>query len=187
RISFLLAMRYYAGNWAYSIWLFKGESHRKLERLTKSSGWIYDQLGKLYDYSTSVGLVGKVMAFRLMHLHGRALPVLLPKAVPRLEEYEWMDGEIVAGMVLGWNFGEGHLHGEQLLRAVQGQCGFEEGEVRCIMVESQPFGRGTLHYRILDAKSGLLEEGDVDVRDLRARQPWGDAAISQQSLISDNK
>ena len=35
RISFLLAMRYYAGNWAYGIWLFRGESYRKLDRLTK--------------------------------------------------------------------------------------------------------------------------------------------------------
>jgi hypothetical protein len=173
RVPFLLAMRYYAGNWAYSLWLFKGDSHRKLDRLTKTSGWIYDQLEKLYDHSTTVGLMGKVMAFRLMHLHGRVLPPLLPKAVDRLDEYEWIDGELVAGMVLGWNFGEGHLHREQLLRAVQEQCGFEEGELRCIMIESQPFGRSTLHYRILDAKKGLLEEGHADVRDLRARQPWG--------------
>src|SRR5262249_16398067 len=43
RVPFLLAMRYYAGNWAYSIWLFRGESHRKLDHLTKSSPWIYDQ------------------------------------------------------------------------------------------------------------------------------------------------
>src|SRR5207249_8439222 len=143
RVSFLLAMRYYAGNWAYSIWLFRGDSYRKLERLTKSSGWIYDQLGRMYDRRTSVGLVGKVMGFRLMHLHGRALPLLLPRAVPRAEDYEWVDGELVAGMVLGWNFGDGHLHREELLRAVQEQCGFEEGELRCIFVESQPPGRST--------------------------------------------
>ena len=30
RVSFLPAMRYYAGNWGMGIWLFKGESHRKL-------------------------------------------------------------------------------------------------------------------------------------------------------------
>lgn len=41
------------------------------------------------------------------------------------------------------------------------------------MVESQPFGRSTLDYRVLDAKKGLLDEGHVDVRELRARQPWG--------------
>ena len=28
RVSFLLSMRYYAGNWPYSIWLFKGDAHK---------------------------------------------------------------------------------------------------------------------------------------------------------------
>jgi hypothetical protein len=172
RVSFLLAMRYYAGNWANSIWLFKGESHRKLDRLKKSSPWIYDQLGRLYDRRTSTGIVGKAMGFRLMHLHGRALPLLLPRAVDRADDYEWIEGELIAGMVLGWNFGEGHLHQEQLLRAVQEQCAFEERELRCIFVESQPLGRSTLHYRIADAKSGLIEQGHVEVSDLLGRQPW---------------
>jgi hypothetical protein len=172
RVSFLMAMRYYAGNWAYSIWLFKGDSYRKLDRLTKSSPWIYDQLGRLYDRATSIGIFGKVMAFRLMHLHGRALPIILPEAVAHIEDYEWVDGEVVAGLALGWNFGEGHLHGEQLLRSLQEQCGFEAGELRVIMVESQPFGRHTLHYRIHDARTGLVAGGDVEVRELRTRQPW---------------
>lgn len=172
RFSFLLAMRYYAGNWAYGIWLFRGESYRKLDRLTKSAAWVFDQLGRFYDRSTAVGLFGKVMSFRLMHLHGRGLPVLLPRAVERLEDYEYVDGEIVAGLVLGWNFGDGHLHREQLLHAVQEQCGFEEGELRCIFVESQPLGRSTLGYRIVDAKSGLLESGKLHVEELRQRQPW---------------
>ncbi|HMI89417.1 MAG TPA: DUF3556 domain-containing protein [Polyangiaceae bacterium] len=176
RVPFLLAMRYYAGNWAYSVWFFRHESHRKLDKLTKSSGWIYDQLGRLYDRTLSIAIVGKVMAFRLMHLHGRALADLVPKALPRFEEYQWIDGEIVAGMVLGWNFGDGHLHREQLLRAVQEQCSFEEGELRCVMVEAQPLGQSTLHYRILDAKTGQLEEGDADIGVLRARQPWGETA-----------
>jgi hypothetical protein len=172
RISFLLAMRYYAGNWAYSIWLFRGVSYRKLEKLTASSAWVYDQLARFYDRETAVGLVGKVMAFRLMHLHGRALGVLVPTAVDRLEDYEWLDGEIVAGLVLGWNFGEGHLHQEQLLASVQAQCSFDEGELRCIFVESQPlFGR-TLGYRIADAKRGVLDRGELDVAELRSRQPW---------------
>ncbi len=172
KVPFLLAMRYYAGNWAYSVWFFRGESHKKLAKLTKSSGWIYDQLGRLYDPALCVGIGGKVMAFRLMHLHGRALSELIPRALPRFDDYEWMDGEIVAGMVLGWNFGDGHLHREQLLRAVQAQCSFEEGELRCIMVESQPLGKSTLQYRILDAKLGQLEAGHLQIAALRARQPW---------------
>jgi hypothetical protein len=44
------------------------------------------------------------------------------------------------------------------------------------MVEAEPLGRPTLHYRILDAKTGLLEEGHADVRELRTLQPWGSAA-----------
>jgi hypothetical protein len=172
RLSFLLAMRYYAGNWAYSVWLFKGDAYRKLERLTMSSRWIYDQLARFYDRTTAVGLVGKVMGFRLMHLHGRALPILVPKAVERLEDYEWVDGELVAGMALGWNFGEGHLHQEQLLASIQAQCGFDAGELRCIFVEAQPLGRSTLAYRVVDAKTGVIEKGNLAVAELGSRQPW---------------
>jgi len=176
RISFLLAMRYYAGNWAASVWLFRKGSHRKLEKITTSAAWVYDQLGRFYDERTGRGLVGKVMAFRLMHLHGRALPELIPKAVDRLSDYEYLDGEIVAGLVLGWNFGDGHLHHEQLLRAVQAQCGFEPGELRCVFLEAQPLGRTSLAYRICDASSGELERGELDTRVLRERQPWEAAA-----------
>ncbi|MEY2933209.1 MAG: hypothetical protein RL033_3958 [Pseudomonadota bacterium] len=172
RVPFLLAMRYYAGNWAFSVWLFRKGSERKLRSLVASSGWIYDQLERLYDRSTSIAVVGKIMGFRLMHLHGRALPRLVPKAVERFEDYEWLDGEVVAGMVLGWNFGDGHLHREQLLSSVQAQCAFEPGELRCVMVEAQPLGRDTLHYRILDASTGLLEQGHVSAKELRQTAPW---------------
>ena len=175
RISFLLSMRYYAGNWAFSVWLFKGETYRKLERLKASSAWIYDQLDRFYDRATSIGLVGKVMGFRMMHLHGRILPFLIPKAVERLEDYEWLDGELVAGLVLGWNFGDGHLHNEQLLQSVQSQCGFEPGELRCIFVEPQPLFGQTLRYRIADAATGPIDAGEVSIAMLRERQPWATA------------
>jgi hypothetical protein len=176
RVSFLLAMRYYAGNWANSIWLFRGDSHCKLEKLTKSSAWVQDQLERFYDRKTAVGIVGRVMGFRLMHLHGRGLPLLLRKAVGDAEDYQWVDGELVAGLVLGWNFGEGHLHHEQLLTAVQQQCGFAPGELRCIFVESQPVGRSTLAYRIADAAAGPIESGKLEVADLLRRHPWPDLA-----------
>jgi hypothetical protein len=171
-VSFLLSMRYYAGNWPFSIWLFRGDSYRKLSRLTMTSPWVEDQLALFYDRKTSVGLISKVLAFRIMHLHGRALPVLLPKAVDDLEEYYYADGEVVAGLVLGWNFGDGHLHDEQLLHAVQEQCEFEAGELRCVMIESQPLGRGTQAWRIHDAKTGVIETGEISVAEMRSRQPW---------------
>ncbi len=171
-VSFLLAMRYYAGNWASSIWLFRGEAYRKLGKLRGSSPWIYDQLAPMYDRGTAVGLVGKVMGFRMMHLHGRALPILVPRAVDHLPEYEWLDGELVAGLALGWNFGEGHLSHEALLEAVQAQCGFEAGELRCVFLEPQPLGGATIAYRIADAKTGRLEAGELSIERLRAVQPW---------------
>ena len=172
RISFLTAMRYYAGNWACSVWLFKKGSEEKLKRLTTSAPWVYDQLARFYDKQTAVGLVGRVMAFRMMHLHGRTLSFLVPKAVAHLEDYEWMDGELIAGLALGWNFGDGHLHDERLLAAIQEQCGFDEGELRCIFVESQPLGKSTLAWRVADAKSGTRERGAAEVQELMSRQPW---------------
>lgn len=172
KISFLLSMRYYAGNWPYSVWLFRGTSYQKLDRLKKSSPFVYDQLASFYDATTTKGLVGKVIAFRLMHLAGRALTELVPRAVHDPRDYEWLDGELVAGLALGWNFGDGHLHDERLLKAIQEQCGFEPGELRCIFVESQPLFRSTLAYRIADAAEGELARGEVSVADLRGRQPW---------------
>ena len=172
RVSFLLAMRYYAGNWPYSVWLFRGESYRKLGKLATSAPWIYDQLDRFYDRATGVGLVGKVLAFRLMHLHGRVLPGLVAQAVDRIEDYEYLDGELVAGLVLGWNFGDGHLHREQLLHNIQRQCDFEPGELRCIFVEAQPLGRSTLAWRICDASTGQLAAGEAAIATLRSHQPW---------------
>ncbi|MDC0721490.1 DUF3556 domain-containing protein [Nannocystis bainbridge] len=172
RLSFLLSMRYYAGNWPYSVWLFRGDSYKKLERLRKSSKWLYDQLDVFYERKVSVGLVGKVIAFRLMHLAGRALCRLVPRAVDDPNKYEWVDGELVAGLALGWNFGDGHLHDEQLIGALQAQCGFEPGELRCILVESQPLHRQTMMWRIHDAATGELDRGEIGVAELRQLQPW---------------
>jgi hypothetical protein len=174
RVSFLVSMRYYAGNWAFSQWIFKGESYRKLGRaMVMTAPWIYDQLDRFYDRGTSVGLVGKVLGFRAMHLHGRTLQTLLPKAVDALDGCTVLDGEMVAGLVLGWNFGDGHLHDEALLAAVQAQCGFEAGELRCVFVESQPFFGDHMAWRICDAKTGLVEAGEARVDALRGVQPWG--------------
>ena len=100
------------------------------------------------------------------------LQLLLPRAVDDIDQYEYLDGEIVAGIVIGWNFGEGHLHNMQLLRTLQEECQFEEGELRCIFVESQPMGQPTHARTIADAASGVRETGKIRVRDLLELQPW---------------
>ena len=110
---------------------------------------------------------------RFMHLEGRPLLEALPRAVDDIDAYEWMDGEIFGGMVLGWNFGDGHLNGRQLLEAVQAQCGFEAGELRVVMVESQPlFGR-TMKWKIMDAATGPIAEGETEIGPMRAAMAEG--------------
>lgn len=99
---------------------------------------------------------------------------LLPRAVPGLDAYAIREGETIAGMILGWNFGDGHLHDESLLRAVQERCGYADGDLRLVILESQPIHRQRQHYRIVDAATGLIEEGYVDVADMLSRQPWLD-------------
>jgi hypothetical protein len=112
------------------------------------------------------------MAHRFMHLEGRPLLEALPRAVDDINAYEWMEGEVLGGMVLGWNFGDGHLNGTQLLSAVQAQCGFEPGEVRVVMVESQPlFGRG-MRWQVVDAATGIVARGETELAPMRAVPPW---------------
>jgi hypothetical protein len=173
KVSFLVAMRYYAGNWAWNAWLFRGDSHKKLDRLKRASPLLREQLER-FAPADAASMDSRGMAFRSLHLQGRTLGFLLPKAISGrpFQEYSYVDGENVAGSVLGWNFGEGHLCDERLLACIQEQCNFEDGEVRAIMVESQPLLGSTLHWRIVDAKRGLLEEGYVSLADLAKRAPW---------------
>jgi hypothetical protein len=176
KLSFLMSMRYYAGNWATSAWLFHrdGAEERFDQRITKVAPVVVKQLSRLYGPDMAEYMLDKGLAWRAMHTHGRALTGLMPRAVDDLADYSVREGEFTAGVVLGWNFGEGHLHNEQLLAAVQERCGFGPGELRVIVLESQPMQRQQQHYRILDAATGLVEEGYVKVEDMCSRQPWLD-------------
>ncbi|OHU99492.1 DUF3556 domain-containing protein [Mycobacterium talmoniae] len=174
QISFLPGMRYYAGNWATSLWCFRDGAEDIIEsNVVKSSALVINQLTKLYDAATAELVADKVPgAFRSLHLHGRALNGLLPRAIDDEADYNIREGEIVAGPLIGWNFGEGHLHNEQLAHAVQRRCQFADGDLRVIILEGQPIHRQTQAYRIVDAKSGLIEAGYVTVEDMLSRQPW---------------
>lgn len=177
QISFLPAMRYYAGNWAASFWCFRAGAEAVVEaNVVKSSALVISQLAKIYGQSTADVVADMVPgAFRAMHLHGRALNGLLPRALggqAGVAGYTVRDGEIIAGPLIGWNFGEGHLHNEQLLAAVQRRCRFDDGDLRVIVLEGQPIHRKEQAYRIVDARSGLIEAGYVAVADMLSRQPW---------------
>jgi hypothetical protein len=176
KISFLPSMRYYAGNWATTQWLFRKGSgaEEKLDtHIVKSAALVSEQVTRLYeDPELTNFLLNKGLAFRSMHSHGRALNALLPHAVEDVEAYDAREGELVSNVVNGWNFGDGHFHGRQLLEAVQERCDFAPGEVRVIELESEAARSGRQRYRIYDAATGLIEEGSVAVADMIERQPW---------------
>jgi hypothetical protein len=175
KVSFLPSMRYYAGNWATTQWLFRkgsGAEDRLDERMTKPAHVVGKQVAEIYDPETAEFLLNKGLAFRSMHSHGRALNALLPHAVDDVEAYDAREGELISNVVNGWNFGDGHFHGRQLLEAVQERCGFGPGEVRVIALESEAVGSGRQRYAIYDAATGLVEEGSVAVADMVERQPW---------------
>jgi hypothetical protein len=176
-VSFLPSMRYYAGNWATSQWLFSKESNAEAKldaELVKPAAIVTEQLAKSYEPELIDVLIHKGLAFRSMHSHGRALNGLVQRAVDDVEGYDVREGELVAGVVLGYNFGDGHFHDQRLLAAIQEHCHFAAGEVRVVVLESQPAHVQRQRYRIFDAADGLLEEGSVNVADMVERQPWLD-------------
>lgn len=175
KVSFLPAMRYYAGNWDTSQWCFTEAGLDKLRAGTvRAAPLPYDALEEFYGKDEMEVPIWIGYAFRAMHSHGRALLTLVSRACgPTCEtEYVMVEGELIAGVALGWNFGDGHLHDEQLLGALQERCHFEPGQLRVVMLEAQPMQRQCQRYRLVDAATGVFERGEVDVSEMRATQPW---------------
>jgi hypothetical protein len=173
RVSFLLSMRYYAGNWAYNVWLVRKDALDKLKRLVKPAGTMREQLAAMGLDADGVEMAMMLsLSHRFMHFEGRPLLEALPRAVDRIDDYEWIDGEVLGGSIVGWNFGDGHLNGKHLLDAIQPWCRFEPGEVRVVSVESSPLFDPTMAWRILDAATGLVAEGTTDLTTLRDATPW---------------
>ncbi|CAN5431010.1 DUF3556 domain-containing protein [soil metagenome] len=183
RVSFLPSMRYYAGNWGTSTWLLTPAALTKIEsEIPKAAKDVVAQIARIFPEDVVRGTENRIAAFRAMHLHGRLVQRLITRAVENPDDYQLRDGELLAGVVLGWNFGDFHLHNEQLMAALQERCQFAPGEVRAVMIESQPFHDKRWHWRIVDAADGLLLEGRAPVVEACGQQPWPDAV---QGLSDD--
>ena len=122
-------------------------------------------------------LLNQGLAFRAMHSHGRALNALLPHAADDVENYDVREGELISNVVNGWNFGDAHFHGAQLLEAVQERCGFAAGDVRVVYLESEPTSAAGPALQVWDPVDGLLEQGSVAVKDMVTSQPWLDESF----------
>ncbi|MEY8015356.1 DUF3556 domain-containing protein [Mycobacterium servetii] len=178
KVSFLPGMRYYAGNWDTTLWCVKPSVDEKFRTGSRALGPMQHlQLERLYGSKEDTLIpLHLALAFRGMNTHGRALLTLAHRAMAGYDEddYNLCEGEVLCSMVLGWNFGDGHMHNECLIGALQQRCGFEPGDVRVVILDAQPIHLQRQEYRLVDAATGEFERGYVDVADMAGAQPWAD-------------
>jgi hypothetical protein len=173
-VSFLPSMRQYAGNWASALWAFAPGAEEKLNTLahrpTKNQ---VDQLQDMgYPAEVAEITMQQTVAWRSMHSQGRGLLSVLVRALPDLESRVVREAEFACNSLIGFNFGDGHLHGEDLIRAVQKRVGFAPGEWIIVWVESQAIHQGFQRYKVIDAALGVIERGHWNVSDAVREQPW---------------
>jgi hypothetical protein len=178
KISFLPGMRYYAGNWDTTLWCIKPSADEKIANgIVAIASMPAAQLERFYGSKEAAQIpIYMGYAFRGFNTHGRALFTLAHRTMAGQNEDDYVitDGERICSTAIGWNFGDGHMHNEQLIAAMQERCHFEPGEVRVVLLDAQPIQRQTQQYRLVDAATGEFERGYVQVADMVARQPWDD-------------
>lgn len=178
KVSFLPGMRYYAGNWDTTLWCITPSADAKMRAgITAVAAMPAAQLERYYGSREAAQIPLYLgYAFRAFNTHGKALFTLAHRAMAGYDESDYVltDGERICSTAVGWNFGDGHLHNEQLIAALQQRCGFSPGEVRVVLLDAQPIHRQRQNYRLVDAATGEFERGYVQVADMVVRQPWDD-------------
>jgi len=172
-VSFLPAMRQYAGNWASAVWAFAPGAEEKLNSVTRSSPNQIDQLVAFgYEPQWAEIFNQQTVGWRSMHSQGRGLFSVLVKNLPDIDTRTVREAELVCNSLIGFNFGDGHLHNEDMIAAVQDEAQFAPGELVVVWVESQAIGSKVQHYKVIDAALGVTERGTWKVTDAVAEQPW---------------
>lgn len=173
KVSFLPSLRQYAGNWASAIWTFTPGAEKKLDAVIRPTSNQVDQLQQMgYPFVAAEITMQQTIAWRSMHSQGRGLFSLAYRTLPDIDTRTVREGEFACNSVIGFNFGDGHLHNADLIRALQTRCHFLPGEFVVFWVESQPVTRGTQSYQIIDAALGVIERGTWKVADAVKEQPW---------------
>ncbi len=172
-VSFLPSMRQYAGNWASALWTFAPGAESKLNAVKRPTSNQIDQLIALkYPVDVAEITLQQPVAWRALHSQGKGLLSVLYSALPDIEARTVREAEFGCNSVIGFNFGDGHLHNEDLIAALQARCHFEPGEFVIAWVESQPIHKSTQRYKIIDAALGVIERGTWNVKDAIAAQAW---------------
>ncbi|MEZ0342313.1 DUF3556 domain-containing protein [Mycobacterium sp. pV006] len=178
KVSFLPGMRYYAGNWDTSLWCIKPSADAKIaDGIVAIASMPAAQMEKFYGSKETAEMYQYMgYAFRSFNTHGRAMFTLAHRAMAGHPESDYVltDGERICSTAIGWNFGDGHMHNEQLIAAMQKRCHFEPGEVRVLLIDAQPIHKQRQEYRLVDAATGEFERGYIRVADMVTRQPWDD-------------
>jgi uncharacterized membrane protein YkgB len=173
KVSFLPSMRQYAGNWASAVWAFAPGAEAKLNKVTRSAKNQVDQFVDFgYEPQWAEVTMQQVISWRTLHSQGRGLFSVLLKNLPDIDTRTVREAEFICNTLIGFNFGDGHLHNEDLVAAVQQEAGFEPGELIVVWVESQPWASKVQKYMVIDAALGVIERGTWKVADAVEEQPW---------------
>ncbi len=89
-----------------------------------------------------------------------------------IDTYTLREGEFCCNAIVGFNFGDGHLHDRRMIEAVQKRCRFAPGELIVVWAESEALGSGRQNYLVIDAAVGVVERGSWAVKDAVSEQPW---------------
>jgi hypothetical protein len=173
-VSFLPSMRQYAGNWASAMWAFSPGSEAKLdERVVKGAPMQKQQLTDIYGAEAAEVILYQTLGWRSMHSQARGLnSVMMNQLGEDIDTYTLREAEFACNAVIGFNFGDGHLHDHKMIAAIQKRCRFAPGEFIVVWVESEPVGNGRQQYLVIDAAVGIVERGSWAVADAVAEQPW---------------
>jgi hypothetical protein len=172
-VSFLPSMRQYAGNWASATWAFAPGAEAKLDNIVRAAGNTVDQVAATYPRPVAEMLLTMPLAWRGLHSQGPALLSLMARHLgDDIDTYSLREAEFGCNTIVGFNFGDGHFHDEQLIDAIQKRCRFEPGEFIVAWVESQPIHKDCQQYKVIDAALGVIELGSYKVADAVDEPPW---------------
>jgi hypothetical protein len=173
-VSFLPSMRQYAGNWATGMWaLAPGAEARLNQHIVKASEMQKDQLAAIYGEREAEVVMQQLLGWRALHSQGRGLnSVMINQLGGDVDTYTLREAEFVCNAIVGFNFGDGHLHDRRMIEAVQKRCRFAPGELIVVWAESEALGSGRQNYLVIDAAVGVVERGSWAVRDAVSEQPW---------------
>ncbi|TSD93669.1 DUF3556 domain-containing protein [Skermania sp. ID1734] len=174
KVSFLPSMRQYAGNWASALWSFAPGTEQKLNRVTKPAKNQIDQFieGLGMPKNLAELHLQRTIGWRSLHSQARGLFSLLLTRTPDIDSRDVREAEFLCNSVLGFNFGDGHMHNEEFIKAVQDEAQFAPGECIIAWVESEALGSGIQRYKVIDAALGVIETGTWRVADAVNEQPW---------------